>query len=110
MKALNNNWVTDIKILGVSNKKINQYRQEVEVKAMKAAKEKATYLLESIGEEVGVVVSVNEIKGLKLTSNTMHVEGGKYVSASYSKVRGSSFENIPEIRLSYTIQSKFKIK
>lgn len=110
MKALDKDWVTDIKILSVSNKKIDQYIQEVEIKAMKAAKAKATYLLESVGEQIGGVVSVNEIHGVKPTNATMQIESGKYMSDSYRKVGGSFLASIPEMRLSYTIKSKFEIK
>ncbi|MDG1476095.1 MAG: SIMPL domain-containing protein [Vicingaceae bacterium] len=110
MKALDKNWVTEIKILSVSNKKIEQYKKDIQIKAMKAAKEKATYLLESIGEEVGRVVSAVELKSNVPANSTMQIEGRKYTSDSYRKVGGSFLASIPEIRLSYTIKSKFEIK
>jgi len=111
MKALNKNWVTEIEILSVSNKKIDKYKKDIQIKAMKGAKEKATYLLGSIGEEVGSVVSVVEVKGKVPTNSTMQIEGRKYLSeSSYSKMGGRILANIPEIRLKYTVKSKFEIK
>lgn len=110
MKALNNDWVTDIKIISVSNRRVEQYKKEIQIKAMKAAKDKATYLLGSINEEVGNVVSVKEIKGQKSINNTLHIESGKYSGEIYSKIGGGFSENIPAIRLSYAVQSKFEIK
>ena len=111
MQALDKNWVTDIQIIAISNKKIAQYRIDIQIKAMKAAKEKATYLLGSIGEEVGRVVSVVEVKSKVPTNSTMQIEGRKYLSeSSYSKMGGKILANIPEIRLKYTVKSKFEIK
>lgn len=111
MQALDKNWVTDIQIIAISNKKIEQYKKDIQIKAMKAAKEKATYLLGSIGEEVGRVVSVVEVKSKVPTNSTMQIEGRKYLSeSSYSKMGGKILANIPEIRLKYTVKSKFEIK
>jgi len=110
MKTLDNDWVTDIKILSVSNKNITKYKKEIQIKAMKAAKEKATYLLGSIGEEIGKVVAVCELKGVKQMNSTMQINGGKYFSDSYSKTRQNSLVSIPEIRLQYSVKTKFEIK
>ena len=110
MKALNNDWVIDIKIISVSNKKIAQYQKEVQIKAMKLVKDRATYLLSSINEELGRVVSVKEIKSQKQPKNTMYIEAGEYSRESFSKMSGSFFENIPHIRLHYIVQSKFEIQ
>ena len=109
-KALNHDWVKDIKILSVSNKNIDQHIKDIQLKTMKTAKEKATYLLGSINEEIGRVVSVAELKGSKIVNSTMYIDGGRYSMESYSKVRGGFFESIPEIRLSYAVKSKFEIK
>ncbi len=110
MKVLDKDWVTDIKILSVSNKNLDQYKKELQIGVMKEAKEKATYMLESIDEEVGSLVSVVEVKSDAPTNATMQIEGRKYISSSYSKLNRSIYEAIPEIRLRYSIKSKFEIK
>jgi uncharacterized protein YggE len=110
VKALNHDWVTDIKIIGVSNKNTDQHIKDIKVKAMKAAKDKATYLLESIGEKVGGVIAVEEVNSNNSSNNNLHIDAGnKYSSESFRKSGGGSFERIPEIRLSYSIKSKFQI-
>ena len=47
-----------------SHSKIEEYRKEVKKKALQAAKAKADYLLESIGEKTGGVIEVNEAPAL----------------------------------------------
>lgn len=39
-----------------------EYRKQVKIEAIKAAKEKAKYLLESVGEEIGYVISIEELE------------------------------------------------
>lgn len=108
-KALNHDWVTGIKIISVSNKNTDQYIKDIQVKAMKSAKAKASYLLNSIDEKIGGVISVKEIKNANSATTNIYVDGNsKYASTSLRKGSGG-FEGIPEIRLSYTIKSKFKI-
>ncbi len=111
VKNLNHDWVTDIKIIGVYNKNIEQHIKEVQSKAMRSAKEKAQYLLESIDEEIGKVVSVVELETSQLHSNNMHVESSdKNYSYSYRKTASGGYESIPEIRLFYSVKTKFEIK
>ena len=95
VKSLNKDWVVDIKIVGISNKNIERYKKEVEIKAMKSAKEKASYLLESIDEKIGRVISVVELDITKNhTTNNMQFETRGYLKSSYR-----SFESIPKIIL-----------
>jgi len=43
-----------------SHSKIEEYRKQLKIEAIKAAKEKATYLAEAIGEHVGEAITINE--------------------------------------------------
>jgi len=47
-------------IASVSHSKIAEFRKQLKIKAMQAAKEKANYLAEAINEKVGDAISVNE--------------------------------------------------
>jgi uncharacterized protein len=44
----------------VEHSKKEEFRKQVKINALKAAKDKATYLLESIGEKVGEVLEIKE--------------------------------------------------
>lgn len=65
VKDLNKSWVRSIRIVKSSNKNIAKYRKEVKKAAVKAAKEKATYLLDVLDESLGEVLSIREIKKTK---------------------------------------------
>ena len=44
----------------LKNAKIQNYRKECRINAVKAAREKATYLLEALGENLGRVISISD--------------------------------------------------
>ena len=67
--------VVNITLNGSSNKKIQEYRKMVKERAMQAAQEKANYLLESLGEKCGLVLTVNELSDSKRTKTTTHHGG-----------------------------------
>jgi uncharacterized protein YggE len=47
-------------IVRVSHSKIQEYRKQVRILAIKAAKDKAAYLTEAVGENLGVAVTISE--------------------------------------------------
>ena len=70
--------IVNILLNGSSNKKIQEYRKMVKERAMQAAREKANYLLESLGETCGVVLTVQELSDSKRTKTTTHHGGYPY--------------------------------
>lgn len=115
VKDLDKDYITSIRITGTSNKHIQELREEVKIEAIKAAKKKAAYLLKAVDAELGELVQVDEIKSIDNTSPSWYwqPQQEKYSNSvlSYSKSRssGSYMENVPEIKLRYEIQTKFKI-
>jgi len=105
---LNKKWVESINIIDKKNKNIQDFRREVKIAAIKAAKEKATYLLESINEHLGSVISVEEINEESsqsfsrnmFLSNTTTLEPNNY----------DEVENVSAIKIRYEIKVKFEIK
>ena len=100
--------VNSMKITELKNKDISQYRVEVKIEAMKAAKKKAAYLLQSVDEDLGKVISVIEVdansgynwKPQNMLSNTL--------MASNSGNDDNTI--IRKIKLKYEIKIKFEIK
>jgi len=98
-----------MRISELKNKNITEYRKQVKIEAMKAAKEKATYLLQSVGENIGKVISVIELdenKNLYWTpqsalSNTIMPGSGSYEVEN---------EAIKQIKLKYEVKVRFEIK
>ncbi len=110
VEGLNEKWVQDIRISNSTNKNIQKYRKEIKIEAVKAAKEKAAYLLESLNEQIGGVLSIEEIpdqykywwdRGGNLASNTTIYQ---------SNTDENNIENVAGIKLRYEIKAKFGIK
>lgn len=120
VKDLNKRWVQSIRIVKTSNKDIQKLRKEVKKEAMRAAKEKATYLLESIDEKIGGVLSVEELsaqnaparpywyynqnQSINQVSNSV-ISSNTYTPAAQNRGIG----NVNEIKLRYEIKAKFEI-
>lgn len=90
----------------LKNKNMTEYRKQVKIEALKAAKTKAAYLLESINKQVGDVISITE-----LTEN--NVFGGSQNALSNMVMATadiSGIESVKKIKLRYEMKVKFEIK
>ena len=110
VKDLDKNWLDDISISNMKNKKEQDFRKEVKIQAIKAAKEKATYLLNAIGEQIGKVISVKEIEGsnnnsLFRSSNSL---SNNVITSSYGN--SNEINNIALIKLRYEMKVVFEIQ
>jgi uncharacterized protein len=88
----------------LSHSNFDHYRKQVKVNALKDAREKAAYLVESLGEELGEVLSVTEVNDW-------------YVRPMMAKDMRMSAEAAPEsvdqiqnLTISYEVMAKFRIK
>lgn len=106
MKGLDMDGISNIHISNKTNKRIHEYRQEVKVAALKAAKEKAQYLLESLGEKVGKVLSIQEVNNDYSWRQT-RILSNVHVASNDS---GNGIENTSQINLSYEVKVKFEIQ
>ena len=61
MQDLKQTWVRRVDISEKTNTELQKYRKQVKIGAVKAAKEKAIYLLEALDEEIDFVISITEI-------------------------------------------------
>ncbi|MCS3529645.1 SIMPL domain-containing protein [Chryseobacterium sp. JUb7] len=110
---LNQKWVTNLNISEVKNTKIADFRKTVKINALKAAREKADYLLESIGKKTGNPIEIVEIEDYM--SDT--IVPMAYKSAKMSNVQlesadagvDYSFDNIENIKLKYSIKTRYEI-
>lgn len=87
----------------MTNRKIQEYRRKVKIDALKAAREKAEYLVESLGKTLGDVIMIVEPQdnGYDLVSNAQ--SNITYLDAVAS-------ENFRNIKLQYSMRVRFEIK
>jgi uncharacterized protein len=88
--------------------KMPEVKRQVKIQALLAAKEKASYLLNSLGEKLGPVISINETDtqpqnyfSPKMYSNTV---------MAYNKSESTSDIDFKKIKLSYQINAVFEIE
>ncbi len=60
LKELEARKIANVNLFRVDNSQMEKYRKEVKIKAMKAAKDKADYLLQAIGERTGKPIFIQE--------------------------------------------------
>lgn len=107
--------ITDAYISKVDHSKMDNLKKEVKIEAIKAAKEKADYLLAAIGEQTGkpLVIVENEISPVYGMEN-VNVRGSRdmlYVDGV--KVKSEDDDNaiqFQKIKIQSSIYVKFSIK
>lgn len=92
-----------------THSKIENFRKEVKIKALQAAKAKAQYLCESIGEKIGKTLFIQELgreSVMPMYSNLMAMNS-QMEMADASANEGIDFQ---EITIRYEILARFKIQ
>ncbi|MGY8910865.1 MAG: SIMPL domain-containing protein, partial [Flavobacteriales bacterium] len=105
--------ISDVNIAKATHSDLVNIKKKNRIKAIKAAKEKADYLLNAIGEQTGKPIIINE-----LANNNQTFVNANYLNnnANYSmmKVRGSGFKDetveFKTIKITSSIYVKFEIK
>jgi uncharacterized protein len=91
--------------------KIEQLRKEIKIKALQAAKDKAKYLLEGIGEQMGEALEIIEIdqsySPQPVYSNMMMRSAKMEVSAD---AMPESTVDVQKIKVRYEMKASFRIK
>jgi uncharacterized protein YggE len=111
--------ITDAYIAKVNHSKMDSLLKEVKMMAIKAAKEKADYLLKAIGEQTGKPLIINEIStGSWPLSNVSNVRGNRSDN-QFQIIDGVNFIDgeignyeiqFQKIKIQSTIYVKFSIK
>lgn len=83
--------ITNANITKLDHSKLIEYRKEVRINAIKAAKEKADYLLEAIGAKTGLPLKVREVNFKEHNGSALNMRGsrspGKIVYVDGIKVK-----------------------
>ena len=89
----------------MSHSELEKFRKQVKTNALKDAREKAAYLVESMGEELGEVLVITELndgyarpymaKNMMMTADAMAYE---------------SVDEVQNITISYQVTARFRIK
>lgn len=135
--SIERNGITNIALNGSSNKKLQDYRKLVKEQAIKAAQDKADYLLKAVGEKRGSVINIIELNDAKKSTTTTNglphwdpyfgwYGGGSTTVTNNSNLISNSSVSMPSsrtghkngnnelgmkpIRLRYEIKAEFAIE
>ncbi|HKI90226.1 MAG TPA: SIMPL domain-containing protein, partial [Draconibacterium sp.] len=96
--------IKSMRIAELKHSGMDKFKKEVKIQALQNAREKATYLLESIGEEPDKVQTIVEMSGgypRPVMAKTMMMS---------AEAAPESIDQIQNITLSYQVQVRFGIK
>ena len=111
LEQLDEKGVQSVNVTNYTHSEIETFRKELKLKALVAAKEKASYLLTGIGEELGGVLEVSEVElGPPVTYKTARAYSN--LSLEYDAVEEQAPLNIDfkTIKLRFVINAIFEIK
>ncbi len=115
MKDLKGEHYNNVTITQSTNSKIHDYRKEVKVAAIKAAQDKAKYLLKGLNEDLGVVLSITELEGNENNRGWYYYNrsnsniSNEYLGSKYSK-GAKTLNGVQNIKLRYSVQVSFAIE
>ena len=100
--------ISNISIEKLDHSKIREYRKEVKINAIKAAKEKASSLAVAIDQKIGRALFVKEIDANNnYLSNTLSNRASTMKIRGVSKIKDVEFE---KINIKYSILCRFELK
>ena len=111
---INADYIRSIRITSSTHSQIAEYRRQVKIEAMKAAKEKASDLLECIGQKAGKVIEVVELQEPVNNYWYGRYDVNNYTSNAYIPQTVNPGDNteqsgVPSIKLRFEIKAKFEI-
>jgi len=97
--------IRNMNIGELRNSKINKFKTQVKIEALKNAREKAKVLVESLGEELGEVITITEI-----SSGFVRPMYEAEMMARSTEMQQERIDQIQMIKLEYQVQATFRIK
>ncbi len=101
--------IKDARIVELSHSKIEDYRQEVKLMAVKAAKQKATNMLAAIGESIDKPLVIREIDETPYVLYRANMVSNVSAEGGYASDTADILD-IKPIKLQYKVFTRFKIK
>lgn len=109
MQKLDNKGIENANLQRTENSKIETYRQQVKVNALRAAKTKAGVMLESIGSQLGEVVFIREINNGNMYQPIMYKTMSNMAMDAES-AGGAEPVQMQKITIRYEVEAHFLIR
>lgn len=102
--------IYSVEIRNYSHSKIAEYKKQLKIEAIKAAKAKATYLLEAIDEKIGGAVEVSEYDNISYNQPVYTHQVNVRNSMSYQESSEDSDIGFQKIKLQFQVNATFAIQ
>jgi uncharacterized protein YggE len=102
--------ISNVSIEKLDNSKMEQFRRDVKINAIKATKDKAEALTAAIGQGIGKAIYIQEIQnfyGYSQVSNNIMVRG---VTSEYSTSESQPEIDFEKLHIEYSIMCRFELK
>lgn len=113
VSLLDDDATQNFSIVRTSHSKMPEYRKQLKIMAIKAAKEKAVYLTEAISEKVGEAITISEPTDNSLYYRIANLaENNKYVNTYNRSVSSPEQEGVDfkKIKLRFEVNAVFALK
>lgn len=108
--AIDAEGVESTRIASYTSSKMDQYRKEVKIKAMKAAKEKAEYMLGAIGNSIDGIIEVQEISTDNYTDYRPQIMANAMYKSADAVGGGAPEIDFKSIKVRAEVRTVFSIK
>jgi uncharacterized protein YggE len=110
-KELKDLKISNVQLMRVDHSKIEEFKKEVGKMAIKAAKDKAEYLLDAIGSKIGNVIYVREDGSYVNSYQNQYLANTTMMKRSTGDMAESSIPlDFKKIKLNSNVFVKFEIK
>jgi len=116
-KELSDLKIVDARVSKVSHSKLNEFKKEVRIQAITAAKEKADYLLQAVGGVTGKPLQVHELPTHGIDNSNVNIAVARNESSKYyidgmamSESDKKKIIQFRKIKLQSAIYVKFEIE
>lgn len=109
VEKLDDDATQSFQIVRVSHSKIQEYRKQLKIQAIKAAKEKGAYLAAAIDEKLGEAVTISE-PGEALTFDYRNVMANNMVYKAENAEDNGAGVDFKKIKLRYEMSVVFALK
>jgi len=107
---LDDNATQNFSIVKTSHSKMEQFRKQLKIQAVKAAKDKAIYLSDAIGEKIGEAVTINEPGENIYYPVYRNLAANKMMEVEQSAAGDVSQPDFKKIKLHYDVTVVFALK
>jgi len=117
VNRLDDEATNNFSIIKTSHSKITEYRRQLKISAVRAAKEKATYLSESVNEQLGQAITIvepeeytnSDVQAGMYKSNTTLYEKAKLGAAGYYSISENGVD-YRKIKIRYEVKVLYALK